>query len=138
MRGQARAHGRQPAWINLEYLTAESFAERSHGLPSPVLAGPAAGLTKHFFYPGFTARTGGLLREDDLTQRQAGFDRDGWLHRHGISPRRRAAGEPVLLRAARPGAAARRTGHEASTPYPPAGDRGPHRDGRARRDRGQG
>ena len=28
--------------------------ERSHGLPSPVLAGPAAGLTKHFFYPGFT------------------------------------------------------------------------------------
>src|SRR5437868_474220 len=29
-------------WINLEYLTAESFAERNHGLPSPVIAGAAA------------------------------------------------------------------------------------------------
>ena len=79
-----REHGRQPAWINLEYLTAESFAERNHGLRSPVLAGPAAGLTKHFFYPGFTRRTGGLLREPDLMQRQARFDRDTWLRRHGI------------------------------------------------------
>jgi uncharacterized repeat protein (TIGR03837 family) len=78
------AQGRQPAWINLEYLTAESFGERSHGLPSPVLAGPAAGLTKHFFYPGFTRRTGGLLREPDLTQRQSRFDRAAWLRRHNI------------------------------------------------------
>jgi uncharacterized repeat protein (TIGR03837 family) len=70
---------RQPFWINLEYLTAEPFAERNHGLPSPVLAGPAAGLTKHFFYPGFSAGTGGLLREDDLAQRQAAFDRAAWL-----------------------------------------------------------
>ncbi len=50
-------------WINLEYLTAEAYVERSHGLPSPVLSGPAQGLTKWFFYPGFTARTGGLIRE---------------------------------------------------------------------------
>jgi uncharacterized repeat protein (TIGR03837 family) len=83
---QARAHGRQPAWINLEYLTAEPFARRSHGLPSPVLAGPAAGLTKHFFYPGFVAGTGGLLREPELLQRQAQFDRASWLRRHGIEP----------------------------------------------------
>ncbi|MEO8656282.1 MAG: elongation factor P maturation arginine rhamnosyltransferase EarP [Ramlibacter sp.] len=79
-----RARGRQPAWINLEYLTAESFARRSHGLPSPVLAGPAAGLVKHFFHPGFTPATGGLLRESDLAQRQARFDRAGWLRRQGI------------------------------------------------------
>lgn len=84
--GQARARGRQPAWINLEYLTAESFAQRSHGLPSPVLAGPAAGLTKHFFYPGFAAGTGGLLREPDLLLRQARFDRAAWLRRHGVEP----------------------------------------------------
>jgi uncharacterized repeat protein (TIGR03837 family) len=81
---RSRQQGGQPAWINLEYLTAESFAERNHGLPSPVLAGPAAGLTKHFFYPGFRPRTGGLLREQDLAQRQARFDRHGWLSRHGI------------------------------------------------------
>jgi uncharacterized repeat protein (TIGR03837 family) len=82
---KTRAQGRQPVWINLEYLTAESFADRNHGLRSPVLAGPAAGLNKYFFYPGFTPRTGGLLREPDLMQRQARFDRDGWLRRHGIA-----------------------------------------------------
>jgi uncharacterized repeat protein (TIGR03837 family) len=54
---------RPAVWINLEYLSAEAFVERSHGLPSPVMSGPARGLTKWFFYPGFTARTGGLIRE---------------------------------------------------------------------------
>ena len=81
---KARTQAGPPAWINLEYLTAESFAQRCHGLPSPVLAGPAAGLTKHFFYPGFTPGTGGLLREPDLIERQARFDREGWLRSHGI------------------------------------------------------
>jgi uncharacterized repeat protein (TIGR03837 family) len=54
-------------WINLEYLSAEGYAARNHGLPSPVMEGPATGLTKWFFYPGFTAGTGGLLREADIT-----------------------------------------------------------------------
>jgi uncharacterized repeat protein (TIGR03837 family) len=84
---RSRRDGRQPPWINLEYLTAERFAERNHGLPSPVLAGPAAGLTKRFFYPGFSTATGGLLRERDLGDRRAAFDRDGWLHAQGISRR---------------------------------------------------
>jgi uncharacterized repeat protein (TIGR03837 family) len=79
-----RATGRKAVWINLEYLSAEGFAERSHGLPSPVMAGPGAGLTKHFFYPGFTAGTGGLLREPDLLERQARFDRTAWLRQLGI------------------------------------------------------
>ena len=74
----------KPAWINLEYLTAESYAERNHALPSPVPNGPAAGWIKHFFYPGFTPQTGGLLREPDLTQRQAAFNRKDWLHSQGI------------------------------------------------------
>jgi uncharacterized repeat protein (TIGR03837 family) len=82
---KTQVRGRQPAWINLEYLTAESFAQRCHGLPSPVLSGPAAGLTKHFFYPGFTPGTGGLLREPDLELRQAAFDRFAWLREHGIA-----------------------------------------------------
>lgn len=67
------------AWVNLEYLSAEPYVERLHGLPSPVFRGPGEGLTKHFFYPGFTPGTGGLLREDDLSTRQAAFDRTAWL-----------------------------------------------------------
>lgn len=79
-----RARGIKGIWINLEYLSAEGFAERCHGLPSPVMHGPGAGLTKHFFYPGFTAGTGGLLREPDLLPRQAQFDRRAWLAQHGV------------------------------------------------------
>ncbi len=74
-----------PAWFNLEYLTAEPYALRCHGLPSPVMQGPGAGLTKRFFYPGFSLGTGGLLRESDLTKRQAAFDRCAWLAEQGIT-----------------------------------------------------
>lgn len=51
-------------WINLEYLSAESWVESCHGLPSP----QAGGQRKVFFFPGFTERTGGLLREHGLTE----------------------------------------------------------------------
>ncbi|MEY4345528.1 MAG: hypothetical protein RL032_1360 [Pseudomonadota bacterium] len=77
---------KSPVWVNLEYLSAERYVERAHGLPSPVMSGPAKGATKHFFYPGFTERTGGLLREPDLAARQAEFDRDAWLQSHQIAP----------------------------------------------------
>ena len=80
----AQAGGRKPVWINLEYLSAEDYVERSHTLPSPVQNGPAAGWTKWFFYPGFTDNTGGLLREPGLLERQAQFDRARWLQAHGI------------------------------------------------------
>jgi uncharacterized repeat protein (TIGR03837 family) len=53
----------KPIWINLEYLTAESWVEDCHAMPSPH---PSLPLTKYFFFPGFTAATGGLLRESDL------------------------------------------------------------------------
>lgn len=79
-----RARGIKSSWINLEYLSAEGFAKACHGLPSPVMRGPGAGLTKHFFYPGFTVGTGGLLREPDLLSRQAQFDRRAWLAQHGV------------------------------------------------------
>ena len=72
-------------WINLEYLSAESYVERCHTLPSPIMQGPGKGLTKHFFYPGFTPRTGGLLREDDLLAHQRQFDRRHWLTQQGIA-----------------------------------------------------
>ncbi|MDO9113273.1 MAG: elongation factor P maturation arginine rhamnosyltransferase EarP [Polaromonas sp.] len=79
-----RATGQKPVWINLEYLSAEPWVERCHALPSPVQRGPAAGWTKWFFYPGFTAATGGLLREPALPARQAAFDRKAWLAGRGI------------------------------------------------------
>ena len=74
-----RAGGQKYVWINLEYLTAEDYAPRCHTLPSPVMSGAGLGLTKHFFYPGFTHGTGGLLREADLLERQARFDKTAWL-----------------------------------------------------------
>ena len=84
---------RAPVWINLEYLSAEEFAERAHRLPSPQASGAGAGLTKRFFYPGFTLRTGGLIREADLLARQRAFDAPAWLAAQGASP---AGGERVV------------------------------------------
>jgi uncharacterized repeat protein (TIGR03837 family) len=73
-----------PLWINLEYLSAEAYVERSHRLPSPQLSGPGQGLPKWFFYPGFTPATGGLIRELGLERAQQSFDRDAWLAQHAI------------------------------------------------------
>lgn len=81
-----------PVWINLEYMSAERWVERSHRLPSPVMSGPLRGLTKWFFFPGFTPGTGGLLREPELAARQAAFDPARWLEAQGLpaNGRRRA------------------------------------------------
>ncbi len=73
-----------PAWINLEYLSAENYVERSHGLTSPVPAGADRVLAKTFFFPGFTPGTGGLLREPGLPAAQRAFDRDAWLAAHDL------------------------------------------------------
>jgi len=74
---------RPPVWINLEYLSAEDYVERSHGLPSP----QRNGLTKWFFFPGFTPRSGGLLREPELQAQRDGFNRQDWLLNQGIARR---------------------------------------------------
>jgi len=73
-----------PVWINLEYLSAESYVERSHGLPSPVMSGPLKGLGKWFIFPGFTVATGGLLREPGLEERRGAFHAAAWRARMGI------------------------------------------------------
>jgi uncharacterized repeat protein (TIGR03837 family) len=70
-----------PVWINLEHLSAETYVERSHGLPAPQVQG----LNKWYVYPGFTRRTGGLLREGDLLQRRAAFDGRDWLAQQGFA-----------------------------------------------------
>ena len=60
----------KPVWINLEYLSAENWVEGCHGLPSPH---PSLPLVKHFYFPGFTRGTGGLLAEAGLRQARARF-----------------------------------------------------------------
>jgi uncharacterized repeat protein (TIGR03837 family) len=62
-----------PVWINLDYLSAENWVEGCHGLPSPH---PRLPLTKYFFFPGFTPRTGGLLRERGLAAERRAFQAD--------------------------------------------------------------
>ncbi len=81
---RVRQGGTAPVWLNLEYMSAESYVERCHRLPSPIMTGALKGLTKWFFYPGFTSRTGGLLREADLPARQAAFDATDWLASHAL------------------------------------------------------
>jgi uncharacterized repeat protein (TIGR03837 family) len=80
---------RPPVWINLEYMTAESWVERCHGLPSPQSSGPGEGLTKWFFHPGFSPATGGLIREPKLLAAQGRFDRQAWLQHLGLHLRPR-------------------------------------------------
>lgn len=62
-----------PVWLNLEYLSAEAWVEDCHGLASPH---PANGLVQHFWFPGFTPRTGGLLRESGLLAARDSFQED--------------------------------------------------------------
>ena len=64
---------RPPVWVNLEYLSAEGWVESAHALPSPH---PRLPLTCWFYFPGFTAHTGGLLREDALLATRDTFQRD--------------------------------------------------------------
>ena len=72
----ALANSASPAlWINLEYLSAESWVRECHALPSPQsivdASGSSKSVQKYFFFPGFEDGTGGLLREADLLARHA-------------------------------------------------------------------
>lgn len=80
MATQKRA-GYAPTWINLEYLSAEEWVESCHGMTS---IQPATGLRKTFFFPGFTPKTGGLLREQDLLVCRDSFDKRLFLEQIGI------------------------------------------------------
>lgn len=81
-----------PVWLNLEYLSAQTYAQDCHGLPSPQQTGPAKGLIRWFYYPGFTPQTGGLLREPALLDACSQFDPCAWLARMDI---------PIMPRALR-------------------------------------
>lgn len=74
-------------WLNLEYLSAEDWVEGCHGLPSL----QSNGLQKFFFFPGFTAGSGGLLRERELLAQRRAFQADplaraDFLQELGVAP----------------------------------------------------
>jgi uncharacterized repeat protein (TIGR03837 family) len=78
----------KPVWINLEYLSAEAWVEGCHAMQS---IHPSLPLIKYFFFPGFTAQTGGLLMEADLPRARAAFAADpnaanAFLEALGCSP----------------------------------------------------
>jgi len=75
---------RPPVWLNLEYLSAESWVAGCHGLSSP---DPRLPLVKHFFFPGFAAGTGGLLRERNYDERRKTFDESAFRTKFGLPPR---------------------------------------------------
>jgi uncharacterized repeat protein (TIGR03837 family) len=59
-----------PVWFILEYLSAEPWVETVHGQASPH---PRLPLARRFWFPGFTVRTGGLLRERELLAQRDAF-----------------------------------------------------------------
>ena len=83
----------RPVWLNLEGLSAEEWVEGCHTLPSPH---PRLPLTKYFFFPGFTRKTGGLLHESPLEEQRRQFQADqaamtAFLAQFGVTPAEMAA-----------------------------------------------
>jgi len=62
-----------PRWFILEYLSAESWVDGAHGRASPH---PRLPLPRRFWFPGFTAGSGGLLRERGLFATRDAFRHD--------------------------------------------------------------
>lgn len=59
---QSAMQSHKSKWVNLEYLSAEPWVESFHAQSSP----QSNGLVRHFYFPGFTAATGGMIREHDV------------------------------------------------------------------------
>ena len=73
----------KPVWLNLEYLSAEKWVDDFHAQQS---IHPATGLKKTFFFPGFTAKAGGLLREQQLAASRAAFKATEFWQHLNVSP----------------------------------------------------
>lgn len=74
-----------PTWLQLEYLSAESWVSEFHNRTSS----RADGLTPVFFFPGFEPNTGGLLREAGLIEQRQQWQADprathDWLRSLGV------------------------------------------------------
>ena len=73
----------RPVWINYEGLSAEAWVEGCHRMPS---MHPRLPITKYFFFPGFTDKTGGLLHEAKLLDERARFQPAPFLASLGLVP----------------------------------------------------
>jgi len=84
-----------PVWLNLEYLSAESYVERCHGLALPQKRPVQRASKVLLIYPGFGG-TGGFAEGTRLSARHAALalpaSRAEWLAAHRI----RWAGEPLV------------------------------------------
>ncbi|MFB3304948.1 elongation factor P maturation arginine rhamnosyltransferase EarP [Pseudomonas sp. AMR01] len=85
---------RTPLWMNLDYLSAEDWVIGCHRLPSVKFKG----VQKYFFFPGFRAGTGGLLREAGLLEARQAFQQNAeaqqqFLQTLGVFP---AAGARLM------------------------------------------
>lgn len=89
----------RPVWLNLEGLSAEEWVEGCHTLSSPH---PRLPLTKYFYFPGFTGKTGGLMREAALEEQRVRFQADSgaraaFLSGLGVTPAELAARKVSLF-----------------------------------------
>ena len=75
------ARAQRPLWMNLDYLSAEDWVVGCHGLPSVKFKQ----VQKYFFFPGFQAGTGGLLRERDLLSGRERFQANAQAQREFLS-----------------------------------------------------
>lgn len=75
-----------PVWLDFEYLSAEDWIDDCHAIPS---IHPQTGLLKTLFFPGFSPKSGGLLREKNLLAERVAFQADvaaqnDWRQAHGL------------------------------------------------------
>ena len=86
---------RAPVWINLEYLSAESWVGESHLMASPQ---SWIALTKYFYFPGFADNTGGLIREAGLFAKRDEWQADPHRSVRFLSPGTvKDTGRPLLV-----------------------------------------
>ena len=86
---------RAPVWINLEYLSAESWVGESHLMASPQ---SWIALTKYFYFPGFADNTGGLIREAGVFAKRDEWPADPHRSVRFLSPDTvKDTGRPLLV-----------------------------------------
>lgn len=78
-----KAAATPPLWVNLDYLSAEEWVDGCHGQISL----HPSGLKQIFVFPGFTEKTGGLLRERSLIGDRDHFDPAPFWQKLGVPVR---------------------------------------------------
>ena len=92
MKEHVDAAKRGSIWLDLEYLSAEEWVPRFHAIPS---CEPQSGLDRTLFFPGFSPKTGGLIRERNLLTTRDTFvgsidEQNRWRSRFELPPKSEA------------------------------------------------